>query len=282
MGFLNVPHLRHSRRSSLPVRASTLRVTRIQGRNGLGFAVFSTEGMRRADPRPRVQCCPGIQPDRIPSGCAAAGNTLSAKACSAAGRSSRARSVRVSVLGTGFLGLKGRTQLGGWWLGRKRRTSASLTPPRVAACSTRTVSPAAQQRLAPCGPSGSWASGDGHGVLDFPESLRVESGHARLNGADRSYHRSGRVLRRTGAPSICRHPARSDRRCSAWMGEAPRRRRLGPRRVQPGRTSTPSHEAAASSDVMLLAGCVSNIEELAGGGEAARGVGGRPAEGEVR
>ena len=212
---------------------------RIQGRNGLGFAVFSTEGMEGRSPASGAMLS-WQQPD-APIGLR--GGWLSERESMLGSRSTGAFGRLGS--GTGFLGLKGRTQLGGWWLDASAELGFAYASTRggmLAGVSPLLSSAFAMRAERQLGER-DWLR------FSISQPLRVESGHARLS-VPTGRTPDGRVLRRP--VSVDLSPSGRQIDVSArWE-----KRLGGGGSVRVGATWTldPGHEAAASSDVMLLAG----------------------------
>ena len=221
---------------SLAEQALTIRT---EGRNGLGFAVFSTDGMQGRIPASGAVL--SWQPSDAPVGLR--GGWLSERETMLGSRASGAFG-RLGA-GAGFLGVDGGTRLGAWRLDASAElglTTASTHGGMLAGVSPLLSSAFAMRAERPLGERGSLR-------VSVSQPLRAESGRARLSvPVGRTL--DGRVLRRPVSADLspaCRQidiSARWEKRLGAG----------GTLRIGAIWTLDPGHEAAASSDIMLLAG----------------------------
>ena len=218
-----------------------------EGLNGLGFAMFSTEGTQGRSPASGAMLF--WQPSGTPVGLR--GGWLYEPESMLGSRSAGAFGGLSAT--AGFLGVEGRTQLGEWRL----EASAELG---LASASTRGGMLAGVSPLRSSGfavrVERSFGERD---WLRFSVSqpLRVESGRARLS-IPVGRTPDGRVLRRSVSADLTPTGRQIDV-TARWE------KRLvagGTLRVGATWTLDPGHEAAASSDVTLLAGWRLGFDEL--------------------
>ena len=212
---------------------------RTEDRNGLRVAMFSTDGMQGRLPASGAML--SWQPSAAPVGLR--GGWLSERESMLGSRAAGAFG-RLGA-GAGFLGVDGGTRLGAWRLDASAElglTSASTRGGILAGVSPLLSSAFAMRAERPLGERDSLR-------FSVSQPLRVEAGRARLS-VPIGRTLEGRVLRRPVSADLS--PAGRQIDVSArWE------KRLGvggALRLGAIWTLDPGHEAAASSDVMLLAG----------------------------
>ncbi|MDE0390698.1 MAG: S8 family serine peptidase [Rhodospirillales bacterium] len=212
---------------------------RTEDRNGLGFALFSTEGMQGRPPASGAML--SWQPSDAPVGLR--GGWLSERESMLGSRAAGAFG-RLGT-GAGFLGVDGGTRLGAWRLDASAElglTSASARGGMLAGVSPLLSSAFAMRAERSLGER-DWLR------FSVSQPLRVESGRARLSVP----------IGRTLDGRVLRNPVSADLSPTGRQIDVSARweKRLGvggTLRIGAIWTLDPGHEAAASSDVMLLAG----------------------------
>ena len=210
-----------------------------EDRNGLGFTVFSTDGMEGRNPASGALL--SWQPSAAPVGLRSGwlSERESMLGSRTAGAFGRLRA------GAGFLGVEGEAQLGQWQLDASAELGlahASARGGMLAGLSPLLSSAFAMRAERPLGERDRLR-------VSVSQPLRVEAGRARLSvPAGRTL--DGRVLRRPVSADLSPSGRQIDL-SARWE------RRLGvggTLRIGAIWTLDPGHAAGASSDIMLLAG----------------------------
>ena len=221
---------------SLAEQALTFRT---EGRNGLGFALFSTEGMQGRLPASGAVL--SWRPWDAPLGLR--GGWLSERESMLGSRAAGAFG-RLGA-GAGFLGVDGGTRFASWRLDASAElglTAASTRGGMLADVSPLLSSAFAMRAERPLGERDSLR-------FSVSQPLRVESGRARLS-VPIGRTLDGRVLRRPVSADL----SPSGRQIDVSARWEKRLGAGGTLRIGAIWTLDPGHEAAASSDAMLLAG----------------------------
>ena len=221
---------------SLAEHALTVRT---EDRNGLGFAMFSTEGMQGRIPASGAVL--SWQPSDAPVGLR--GGWLSERESMLGSRAAGGFG-RLGA-GSSFLGVEGRAQFGAWRLDVSAEVglaSASTSGGMLAGVSPLLSSAFAMRAERPTGVR-DWLR------FSVSQPLRVESGQARLS-VPIGRTLDGRVVRRPVSADLSPTGRQIDvsARWEKRLGVG------GTLRVGATWTLDPGHEGAASSDVTLLAG----------------------------
>ena len=212
---------------------------RAEDRNGLGFAAFSTEGMEGRLPASGAML--SWQPSDVPIGLR--GGWLSERESMLGSRTAGAFG-RLGA-GAGFLGVEGRTQLGAWRLDASAElglANVSTGGGMLAGVSPLLSSAYAARAERSLGER-DWLR------LSISQPLRVEAGRARLS-VPIGRTLDGRVLRQPLSADL----TPSGRQIDVSARWEKRLRMGGTLRVAAIWAVDPGHDAAASSEAILLAG----------------------------